>query len=203
MKDYFNFFKKDFEISIILIIGIITSSLFNIKWLLILLIMLFVILIWFYRSPIINLPYYAFQTNEIYSPSYGTIEKIEHLENKYKIYIKLELWDIHIQYFPVSGKVIEQNRTPKSVTTKMLNIMWDIPKEDREIIITQRTGYIARRIATPNHIGKNVYVGNELGIIKFGSHVDLFISDKYSLNINVGDSVYGPYTKIAEWKYNN
>jgi phosphatidylserine decarboxylase precursor-related protein len=156
-------------------------------------------MIWFYREPIIKLPYYNFQSDEVYSPAYGTIEKIEKINNIYKIAIQLTLLDIHIQYFPVSGNIIDQIRTPMTVTTILKNILWGQNEKDRIVKITQRIGYVARRISTPERRG-TVSVSERLGMIKLGSHVDLEISDKYDILIKVGDYVYGPYSKIAIWR---
>lgn len=159
---------------------------------------LFLILIWFYRKPTIDIPKYMLQSNELYSPAYGTVRQIKHIDDKYHVEMKLELWDVHIQYFPTSGEVIDQVFKPYSVETKMRNAMWGVHSKDREIRIIQGTGYIARRIDTPQVKG-SVLAGNELGMIKFGSHVKMVFSDKYRLLIRKGDSVYGPSTKIAVW----
>jgi phosphatidylserine decarboxylase precursor-related protein len=201
MINYLNFFKEEPLLSLLIPAGIIITNYFNnLYWLFILFIILFILMIWFYREPIINLPYYNFQSDEVYSPAFGTIEKIEHINGIYKIAIELTLFDIHIQYFPVSGRVIDQIRTPMSVTTIVKNIMWGINDKDRIVKITQRIGYIARRIATPE-TRNIVSAGHRLGMIKLGSHVDLEISDKYNLLIKIGDYVNGPYSKIAEWNY--
>lgn len=196
MLNYLNFFNEDATVALSLVVGIIASGAFGILWLLILLISIFVLLVWFYRSPIINLPYHSLQSDEIYSPAYGVIEKIEHIDDHYKIAIALSLSDIHIQYYPTIGEVINQIRTPFTVSTIMKNIMWGQPA--RIIKITQRTGYIARRIATPETRGA-VCAGQRLGMIKFGSHVDLEIPDKYQIIVRPGDRVNGPYSKLAKW----
>jgi phosphatidylserine decarboxylase precursor-related protein len=199
MINYLNFFNEEPLWSKLIPFGIIITGIFNIYWLCIIFIILFTVMIWFYREPIIKLPYYYFQSDEVYSPAYGTIEKIEKINNVYKIAIQLTILDIHIQYFPVSGNVIDQIRTPMSVTTVLKNIMWGQNEKDRIFKITQRIGYVARRISTPENRGI-VNAGDRLGMIKLGSHVDLEIPDKYNILINIGDYVYGPYTKIAIWK---
>jgi phosphatidylserine decarboxylase precursor-related protein len=196
--DYFNFFKEDAPIAYTLIAIILVSTKFGAPWLSILLIIIFIIEIWFYRSPIITIPKYLLQSNELYSPAYGTVESIQHIDNKYKIEIYLSLFDIHVQYFPTSGNVIHQEFLPMSVTTTMENLMYGSPNKDKQIIITQRIGYIARRISTPYKRG-SVHAGDRLGIIKLGSHVDLIVSDKYKLFIKPGDTLSGPYTLIGVW----
>lgn len=151
-------------------------------------------LIWFYRAPIINIPKYALQSNELYSPAYGTIESISEVDGLYKVSIFLSVFDIHIQYFPVSGEVIDQTHSPYWVSTTIRNLL----PQDKLVTVTQRIGYVARRISTPNCIGKHVHAGERLGMIKFGSHVDLVFSKSYRLMVKVGDYVHGPNTLIAK-----
>jgi phosphatidylserine decarboxylase precursor-related protein len=194
--NYLNFFNEDFPTAIGLILGILVTGFTGSPRICIVFVILLFTVVWFYRAPHINIPQYTLQSNEMFSPAFGTVEKIEHVDGRYKIAIKLELWDIHIQYFPVSGEVFDQTRTLYTVTTKIRDLKLDAA--DRVISVTQRTGYVARRIATPETRGP-VFAGHRLGMIKFGSHVDLEIPDRYTLQIKVGDYLNGPYTKIAEW----
>lgn len=193
--DYLNFFREDTSIAIELIFVIFISSLFNIN-ICILLFMIFLMLIWFFRKPIINKPYYSMQFSEVYAPAYGTIEKIEHINGRYKISIQLSLLDIHTQYYPVSGEVINQEYAPMHVATTIRNLIFGA--RDRIVTVTQRIGYIARRIVTPK-ICEHVHTGQYLGMIKFGSHVDIELPDGYKLLVKPGDRLCGPYTLIAIW----
>ncbi len=154
-------------------------------------------LVWFYRQPTIELPRYLLQSNEVYSPAYGTVVSLVTRNNHYMVSIFLSVFDIHIQYFPVSGVVVEQKHSPHEVSTIIRNLISNTT--DNQITVVQRTGYVARRISTPNHIGKHIHAGDRLGMIKFGSHVDLILPNYYKLEIKPGDVVYGPYTRIASY----
>lgn len=197
--NYLNFFNEDLPAAIALFGAIALSGGLGAKIWLLFFIVVLLVLVWFYRAPNIDIPEYTLQSDELYSPAYGTIESIKHIDGQYHVEVKLELWDVHIQYFPTSGEVYEQIYKPYSVTTKMKNLMWAAAPRDREIYITQRIGYVARRISTPCWNGP-VFAGRRLGMIKLGSHVDLVISDKYNLEIEVGDPVYGPYTRLGTWR---
>jgi phosphatidylserine decarboxylase precursor-related protein len=196
--NYMNFFNEDLPAAIGIFGAILVSGAFGLNQFALLFVIVLLVLIWFYRAPEIDIPQYMLQSNELYSPAYGTIESIKHIDGQYHVEVKLELWDVHIQYFPTSGEVYDQIYKPYSVTTKMKNLMWGANPKDREIYITQRIGYVARRIATPEVRGP-VLSGKRLGMIKLGSHVDLVISDKYKLLIKPDDPVRGPYTRIAVW----
>ena len=64
-------------------------------------------------------------------------------------------------------------------------------------MIKQIAGALARRIITYAKPGDNVNVADELGFIKFGSRVDLFLPEDTNINVNIGEKVKGGETIIA------
>jgi phosphatidylserine decarboxylase len=177
---------------------------------------IFVILfvLFFNRHPEINIG--KINNNEVLSPSYGTIKKIIKSNNRITIIIFLSPLDIHVQYYPIYGKVISQvhdlngkyelayklnksNENEKVITTIKPTI--DIPN----IIVKQIAGFVVRRITTvieniPKE-GLPVKPANKLGMIKLGSRVDLELpSNDFILLVKENQKVYGPYTKIGYYK---
>jgi phosphatidylserine decarboxylase len=177
---------------------------------------IFIILfvLFFNRHPEINIG--KINNNEVLSPSYGTIKKIIKSNNRITIIIFLSPLDIHVQYYPIYGKVISQvhdlngkyelayklnksNENEKVITTIKPTI--DIPN----IIIKQIAGFFVRRITTvieniPKE-GLPVKPANKLGMIKLGSRVDLELpSNDFILLVKENQKVYGPYTKIGYYK---
>lgn len=194
--NYLNCFNEDpYVMIVILMFGVIGLFLHK-WWLMWTAIGGAALLIWFFRAPLKQIPVYKLQSDELYSPAYGIIESIQHIGNQYKVMIFLSIFDVHIQYFPTSGNVIRQVYSPYEVKTIMNNLVGS--GESREIMIVQRIGYVARRIYTPKHSGA-VLAGSRLGIIKLGSHVDIYFSDKYELKIKVGEYAAGSNTLIAKW----
>lgn len=174
----------------------------------------FLCLILFYREPIFKLPFYAIQSDQIASPSYGTITRILHdPETKKRVVsIFLSPLDVHTQYYPTHGHVIkhehdlngkfhlayewDKSNENEKVITWMKNLNYE--KEERIVKITQIAGYLVRRISTPPRIGCYVNAGDYLGMIKFGSRVDIEFDDVYRLQVQEGQYVYGPHTILAE-----
>lgn len=167
-------------------------------------ILIFILLLWFYRTPTKHKTY---KNNIVSSPAYGRIFKIEKNDKYINIIIILNIFDIHIQYYPINGKVIDH----KYDTTGKFYIVNTLNKsKDNEKMITsiktkygivnvyQIAGLLVRRIIWDNKKGLNVKSGDKLGMIKFGSRVDLQIPiDKFNLSVKEGDYVNGSNTIIG------
>ena len=67
------------------------------------------------------------------------------------------------------------------------------------VLIRQIAGALARRIITYGKLKENVKSCDELGFIKFGSRVDLFLPENTKLNIKLNDKVIGGKTVIAKY----
>lgn len=168
---------------------------------------LLITLLYFYRKPIIRV---VGDPTDLLSPAFGTISRILPLEdNRVLVTIFLSPMDIHAQYFPCDGEVLEQIYDD----TGKFAIASDAYKSDYNekmitvvdsgvdlIKVTQLAGLMVRRISTPDHTRQRISQGDYLGFIKFGSRVDLeFSLDRYEIipDIFVGYTVHGPSTRIA------
>jgi len=167
-----------------------------------------VFMLYFYRIPKLS---FRPDSGCLVSPAYGTISRILQLpNNRVLLSIFLNPFDVHAQYFPCDGRVIEQiydwngkfsiasDAYKSDDNEKMITIL----KTDTDIIkITQIAGILVRRISTPNYTGRFVRQADYLGFIKFGSRVDIeFSLDRYRLvdSIRVGSVLSGPNSTIAE-----
>jgi phosphatidylserine decarboxylase len=167
-------------------------------------------MLYFYRMPNITI---KIDDSYLLSPGYGTISRILHTENnRVLITIFLSPFNIHAQYFPCSGVVLNQIYDD----TGRFEIASDAYKSDKNekvitalqtprdiVTITQIAGILVRRISSPNKIGSHVEQGDYLGFIKFGSRVDIeFSLQEYDLldTVYVGSILNGPDTKIAVLK---
>jgi len=203
--------KESFEL------GIIASSLPFIfyrlgwSWLMGFSILVLMFLIYFYR--------YAeflgrFGDNVIISPACGEITDIIELDGYCLVSIFLSPFDRHTQVYPINGKVIksvyDQNGQFKLAITR--NKSHDNEKKMHYILanngavvkVTQIAGFLPRRITSENKV--NVKAGEYLGMIKFGSRVDLMFPMKVGdtefkrrvivgNKLNIGD-IIGLYRKI-------
>jgi phosphatidylserine decarboxylase len=68
----------------------------------------------------------------------------------------------------------------------------------RRILVRQIAGLIARRIHTYSREGERVEQGERMGIIRFGSRVDVFLPPDAKVHVKVGDATVAGTTLIAE-----
>ena len=122
-----------------------------------------------------------------------------------RITIFLSVFNVHVQRAPVSGEVAHREYRPgefavawhpkaseKNEQSSVGLTVWG----DR-VLVRQIAGLIARRIVTYPEQGEHVERGERIGLIRFGSRVDLFIPLHWSLDCAVGDKVAGGSTVLA------
>lgn len=178
-------------IALIYLIGIILNN----KKVLIINTIIFIYLLFFYRYKDIDVI-----NNEslIISPCSGKIIKIEDLGDSNKIYIFLSPMDNHTQIIPYSGKIVRYERIKgedfvaykiNENDKKRNRFITEIETEFGNIEIIQNTGILAKRIKNYFKLGDNVKKGDLLGIIKFGSRVDIKIPKSFDLNVFVNQKI--------------
>ncbi len=172
---------------------------------------LLILLLFFFRNPRRTIPY---GDDLVLAPADGTIVAIERIEEPevlqkeaWKISIFMAPWTPHVNRVPVSGTVryvrYHPGRYvvawhPKSSELNERNTV-AIERADGEwIVIRQIAGFIARRIKCYLHPGQSVTCGQELGFIKFGSRVDIFLPLHAELLVEVEDRVRAGETVIAQ-----
>ena len=140
------------------------------------------------------------------------IEKVHQDEfidgNCIQVSIFMSIHDVHINYFPVSGKINYLKyypgqyllaRHPKSSS---LNERYSVGIETSHgpLLVRQIAGYVARRIRCyANEMGM-AKQGEELGFIKFGSRLDLFLPLDAEIKVEVNQRVTGSITPVALFK---
>ena len=166
---------------------------------------------YFFRDPIRTVPV----ENLIVSPADGIITyvgqskapKETNISDKFlKISIFLNIFNVHVNRIPTYGKVIKINY----ISGKFINATLNKSSEDNErniivieknnfdiIIVTQIAGLIARRIVCDLKNNEALLQGDRLGIIKFGSRVDLYLPLNYRPLVVVGQTVIGGETIIS------
>ncbi len=154
--------------------------------------------------------------NYLVSPADGLITSISEqtgpielqLENTTytKISIFMNVFNCHVNRTPLSGKVQEINYKPG----KFINASLDKASEENErnyykikcdksgeeIIIVQIAGLIARRIVCEVEQGQTVKQGERIGMIRFGSRVDIYFKNKKPL-AKIGQNVVAGESLIA------
>lgn len=172
---------------------------------------LFIIIVQFFRSPSIQA---INGENLIICPADGKVVVIEEtVETEYfhdkriQVSVFMSPINVHINRNPISGIVkffkyhpgkFLMAWNPKSSTENERTTVVVQNGQGVEVLYRQIAGALARRIVWYVEEGKQVEQGEEFGFIKFGSRVDLFLPLGTKINVNIGDSVKGGITNIAE-----
>ena len=123
-----------------------------------------------------------------------------------KVSIFLNIFNVHVNRIPVSGRIDSINY----ISGKFFNASLDKSSKDNErniisiknkknelIVVSQIAGLIARRIVCNLKENQDVIKGNRFGIIKFGSRVDLYLPLNYKLLVTEGQNVVAGETIIS------
>ena len=177
--------------------------------LLVILILFTILTIYFFRVPNREL---NIKDNNIYAPCDGKIVVIEKtIENEYyndkriQISIFMSPLNIHNNLYPISGEIAYTKYHPGSflfawnpkASTKNERSTIVINNKKISILIRQIAGALARRIITYPKKNDQINAGNELGFIKFGSRVDLFLPETTKINVKLNEKVIGGKTIIG------
>ncbi len=118
----------------------------------------------------------------------------------------LSLLDCHINRSPIDCSVNETRYYPgafhfansdKSVENERLCIHLKSDSNE-DVIVIQYAGFLARRIVSYISVNSNLKRGQRIGIIKFGSRVDIYVPENYHTNLKAGDSVVAGETILYE-----
>lgn len=123
-----------------------------------------------------------------------------------RVSIFMNVFDVHVNRYPVNGQV----RHVVRVAGKFLNALTEASSAENEqasvgivsgahrILVRQIAGLIARRIITDAQIGDAARQGARMGLIRFGSRVDVFLPPSSTLRVAVGDRTQAGRTVVAE-----
>lgn len=168
------------------------------------------IVIRFFRIPKRELVHNA---NQIIASADGTIvvvEKVFEPEVLNQECIQISTFmspnNVHVNRYPVGGKVVYTNyhsgkyliaKHPKSSTLNERTTICIETESGQKVVVRQIAGALARRIVRYAKEGEQVTQGAELGFIKFGSRVDLFIPLDSTVHVDLEDKVKGGLSILA------
>ena len=165
----------------------------------------------FFRVPIWRKTTLA--ENAVLSPADGIVAANEEvLEDEYfhdkrrQISIFMSIYDVHINFFPFNGEVTYYKYhpgkflvafKPKSSTDNEHNKIVLKDEKGREILVRQIAGFVARRIVCDLKAGDKAVAGEELGMIRFGSRVDVFLPLDAEVKVRMNQKTKGKETVLA------
>lgn len=178
-------------------------------WLVILPGILFLFITYFFRNPERNI-----QTDEfmLVSPADGVVMDVERVfEDQFlngesiRVRIFLSIFNVHVNRSPMAGEVVFRAYRPgkmipafKSHASELNEKNYvGIQNDHLEILVTQVTGFIARRIVCWVNKGDKVGKGERFGLIKFGSCSEIFVPTNVEIMVSPGDKVRGGVSVIG------
>ena len=164
----------------------------------------------FFRDPVREGPR---GENLVISPADGRVCSIARVEEAMylhatstRISVFMNVFDVHVNRYPVSGEIEVAHYNPGEFTVashdkaSLVNEQSSVGIKGAggEVLVRQIAGLIARRIVTDGAPGEQVRQGERMGMIRFGSRVDVFIEAGAAVKVSVGDRVYAGQTVLAE-----
>jgi phosphatidylserine decarboxylase len=197
-------FNESPLLSSIIVLCLVASFICKLYIIFVLLLLILIFVCIFYRYKPHTKRY---DDNVIISPANGTVTSVETKNNKINMSIYINFFNNHTQIYPVNGLLLKKiydntgkfelaNNVKKSrFNEKKIHTIK--MKNGGEVKVTQIAGFFPRRIVSAKKENEKVMAGEYLGIIKFGSRVDLeFDGDiskiliKENQQINIGDMIY-------------
>jgi len=166
----------------------------------------------FFRSP--KRKFTEDTRNRIIAPADGTVVVIEEvMENEYfhdkrmQVSIFMSLFNAHVNWIPCDGKIISVGHQkgrfmaaylPKSSTENERSSIVIERDNKEQILVRQIAGAMAKRIVTYAQPEQECRINQQLGFIKFGSRVDIFLPMDAEIKVEMDQSVKGNKTVLAQ-----
>jgi phosphatidylserine decarboxylase len=124
-----------------------------------------------------------------------------------RLSIFMNVFNVHVNRYPVSGavKYIHYNKgkffNAAAEKSSLENEQMSVGLESgpRRVLVRQIAGLIARRIVTYSKLGETVKQGDRMGIIRFGSRVDVFLPAGSTVRAKLGDVTAAGVTVLASF----
>lgn len=158
--------------------------------------------LWFFRDPDRKVP----PGDVLVSPADGKVVLIYDVApNEKRVSVFLNIFNVHVTRSPVGGRISEVSyqkgkfrvaSMEKASTENEQNTI-RLDANGSKVVFSQIAGLIARRIVCYKKAGDVVATGERVGLIKFGSRVDVFIGPEWELVVNRGQKVSAGSTVLA------
>lgn len=165
-------------------------------------------ILYFFRDPDRIIPT---EHGAVVSPADGRVVVVtdEALDGRpgKRISIFLAVWNVHVNRSPLAGRITKLEYKPGHFYAAMRarasaeneqNVI-HLETPDGEIVFKQIAGWIARRVVCWKSVGDILARGERIGIVRFGSRVDLWLPDGAEILVRPGDHVAGGASVLARW----
>ena len=191
-----------------LLLGVMALG-FHWTWLGGVLIFLGMFVLFFFRDPERTPPA---DPDTIVSPADGRVmEVVEEPRGGHpgrRISIFLSIFDVHVNRSPVAGRITAiEYRSGKfhaamrgRASEENEQNAFHVSTEHGDVVFKQIAGWVARRIVCWKSAGDSVTRGERVGMIRFGSRMDIWLPDRVDIMVRPGQHVAGGTSVVARWK---
>lgn len=160
--------------------------------------------LYFFRDPEREIP----DGNLCVSPADGKVVRIlREADGRTRVSIFLNIFNVHVNRAPVGGQIRSAHYSPgryrmahldaASTENERNTLVIGDTDGGRPVEVTQIAGLIARRIVCHKAQGDDVQKGERIGLIKFGSRVDVVLGPEWDLAVEMGDKLAGGSSVLA------
>jgi len=122
-----------------------------------------------------------------------------------RIGIFLSVFNVHVQRAPARGTVVRKEHRPGAfkaawstdIGTQNEHAILEMRTGEGTVMVRQIAGLIARRILTDPNVGETLLRGDRIGLIRFGSRVELTVPLNWEITCKPGDRVSAARTQLA------
>jgi phosphatidylserine decarboxylase len=161
---------------------------------------------YFFRDPERAIPAEA---DAVVSPADGRVVVVKEETNAgrpgKRVSIFLAIWNVHVNRSPAAGTITKLEYRPgkflaawtEKASAENEQNAFTLASEHGEIVFKQIAGWVARRVVSWKKQGETVARGERIGLVRFGSRVDLWLPENAEIAVKVGESVKGGSTVVA------
>lgn len=162
----------------------------------------------FFRDPERVIPA---EPGAVVAPADGRVVVVTEEENAgrpgQRLSIFLAIWNVHVNRSPAAGKITKLEYRPGKFLAAMRERasleneqnIFTLSNESGEMVFKQIAGWIARRVVSWKKAGEQVARGERIGLVRFGSRVDVWLPKEAEILVKVGENVKGGSSVLARW----
>lgn len=162
----------------------------------------------FFRDPERLIPA---EPGAVVSPGDGRVVVVAEEENAgrpgKRVSIFLAVWNVHVNRSPAAGTITKMEYRPGKFLVAMRERasveneqnVFTLSTDAGEMVFKQIAGVLARRVVSWKKAGEKVARGERIGLVRFGSRVDLWVPKEAEIVVKVGENVKGGSSVLAQW----
>jgi len=161
---------------------------------------------YFFRDPERAIPTEA---GAVVSPADGRVMVVQEEANAERpgkrVSVFLAIWNVHVNRSPAAGTITKLEYKPgkflgawvEKASLENEQNVFTLASEHGEMVFKQIAGYVARRVVSWKKQGETVARGERIGLVRFGSRVDIWLPENAEIAVKVGEHVKGGSTVVA------